>query len=186
MQASFKKLFTLRITINFFFVSTLYSAQNQNNQTQSSTEIKSVQSRVYEDPYKDIFRSVLAALQNNKFKVYFTDMEAGVISAAGTPEAAENMSQAVATVGGMIIPFFGWLRKEKEVNWTVSTNIEELSNKKGTIVRLVITQEERKQGWLTKAKDKIKADDLTKADPQIYQALFSKIEKELFIRRSTQ
>ena len=74
-------------------------------------------------------------------------MEAGVISAAGTPEAAENMSQAVATVGGMIIPFFGWLRKEKEVNWTVSTNIEELSNKKGTIVRLVITQKrENKDG----------------------------------------
>lgn len=113
-------------------------------------------------------------------------MEAGVISADGTPEAAENMSEAVATVGGLIIPFFGWLRKEKEVNWTVSTNIEELGNQKGTIVRLVITQEERKQGWLTRAKDKIKADDLTKADPQIYQALFSKIEKELFIRRATQ
>ena len=77
MQASFKKLFTLIITINFFFVSTLYSAQNQNNQTQSSTEIKSVQSRVYEDPYKVFFEVYWAALQNNKFKVYFTDYGSG-------------------------------------------------------------------------------------------------------------
>lgn len=46
MQASFKKIFTLIIAINFFFVSTLYPAQNENKQTQSSTEIKSVQSRV--------------------------------------------------------------------------------------------------------------------------------------------
>jgi len=185
MLASFKKFIFIILIFNFIFQNNLYSAPSQNNQTQSSTDIKSVQSRIYSDPYKDVFRSVLAALQNNKFKIKFTDMNSGVISADGTPEAAENMSEAGAAIGNLIIPFFGLLRKEKESKWTISTNIEELGKNKGTIVRLVITQETRKQSFFAKAKDKIKADDLTKANPEIYQTFFSKIEKELFIRRAT-
>ena len=147
MQASFKKIISLTFVFIFTFQFPLLSAPNQNSQTQSSTDIKSVQSRIYNDPYKDVFRSVLAALQNNKFKIKFTDMAAGVISAEGTPEASENMSQAASAVGEMIIPFFGLLRKEEQLNWTISTNIEELGNQKGTIVRLVITQEERKKSF---------------------------------------
>jgi hypothetical protein len=185
MQVNFKKIISLTFVFFLTFQFSLLSAPNQNTQNQSSIDIKSVQSRIYNDPYKDVFRSVLAALQNNKFKIKFTDMAAGVISADGTPEAAENMSEAASAVGSFFIPFFGVLRKEKQLNWSISTNIEELGNKKGTIVRLVITQEERKSSFFTKAKDKIKADDLTKANPQIYQAFFSKIDKELFIRRAT-
>ena len=185
MLASFKKIISLTFVFIFTFHFPLLSAPNQNSQTQSSTHIKSVQSRIYNDPYKDVFRSVLAALQNNKFKIKFTDMAAGVISAEGTPEASENMSQAASAVGELIIPFFSLFRKEEQLNWTISTNIEELDNQKGTIVRLVITQEERKESFFTEAKDKVKADDLIKANPQIYQAFFSKIDKELFIRRAT-
>jgi len=49
---------------------------------------------------------------------------------------------------------------------------------------LNITQEVKKSGFFVKAKDSSKADDLTTTAPELYQALFAKIDKTLFIRQS--
>ena len=52
------------------------------------------------------------------------------------------------------------------------------------LVRINITAETTKSGFFTKAKDSSKADDMTSTAPELYQALFSKIDKTLFIRQS--
>ena len=65
----------------------------------------------------------------------------------------------------------------------VSCGVEEMAEKKG-FVRINITAEVKKSGFFTKAKDKSKADDLTTTSPEIYQALFAKIDKALFLRQS--
>lgn len=181
MLQNSKKYFLVYLFLIYIFSLNLQSAENENKQTKSSIDIKSVQSRFYPDKYKDVFRSVVSMLQNNKFKIKFTDMNSGVISADATPEVSENMSQAAAAVGELIIPFFSAFRKEEVNQWSVSTNIEEKA--KGTLVRLTIVQEKNKGGFFTSAEDKSKADDLTNR-PELYQALFAKIDKELFIRRS--
>jgi hypothetical protein len=181
MLRSSKRYFLICLFLIFTILTNLHSAENENKQTKSSIDIKSVQSRSYPDKYKDVFRSVVSMLQNNKFKIKFTDMNSGVISADATPEVSENMSQVAAAVGELVIPFFSAFRKEEVNEWSLSTNIEETV--KGTMVRLTIIQEKRKDGFFTSAQDKNKADDLTNR-PELYQALFAKIDKELFIRRS--
>ena len=125
----------------------------------------------------------MSVLQDNRFKITHTDKESGIISADGTPEASENMSDAAATIGGMVIPFFSVLQKKKETKWFISCSVEELGEKK-IFVRINITAEVKKSGFFKKAKDKSKADDLTTSAPEVYQALFAKIDKALFVRQS--
>ena len=67
--------------------------------------------------------------------------------------------------------------------WYVSCAVEKVSDKK-TFVRINITAETKKIGFFTKAKDSSKADDLTTTSPEIYQALFAKIDKAIFLRKS--
>ena len=74
----------------------------QNEQTRSASDIQALQTRVYEKPYKLVFRTVISVLQDNKYKINFTDMSAGMISAKGTPVASETVPMAAA-----FIPFIG-------------------------------------------------------------------------------
>lgn len=184
MQAHFKNkknfLFSLIILI-LVLANPLYSSEN-NTQTKSSLDIQSVQTKVFNDQYDDVYKSVLSVMQDNRFKITHSDKLSGIISADGTEEASENMSDAVATIGGYVIPFFGLLQNKKNKKWFISCNIEQLTAKK-TSVRINITQETKKQGFLIKAKKKSKADDLT-SNPAVYQALFAKIDKAIFIRKS--
>jgi len=75
-------------------------------------------------------------------------------------------------------------RSEEEDNWTISSNIEELSKNRGTLVRLVIVNEKKTSSFFTTAEEKNKSDDLTTTKPEIYQNIFAKIDKALFIRDS--
>lgn len=164
-----------------------FSSDQKNIQNKSSLNIQAIQTRTYKDAsYKEVFRSVINVLQNNKFKIRFTDMNAGVITAEGTPQAKENISKGLAAgidffTGGLA----SILRVKKTNKWTLSSNVEELSNNRGTLVRIVITNESKKSGFLTKAKDEDNVDDLIGANPKVYQSLFAKIDKEIFIRSST-
>ena len=159
------------------------SAQ-QNDQEKSSTEIQAIQTRQYEKPYKQVFRAVVSVLQDNKYKVNFTDMNAGLITASGSPQMSENMNAGVA-----FIPFIGGFlsmgRVEQTESWTVSGTVEELEGSKVVLVRLVITSEKMSQSFLGNASDKAKVEDLT-SKPEIYQNLFAKIDKALFIREAVQ
>ena len=74
-------------------------------------------------------------------------------------------------------------KKKKEKKWFVSCSVEKLSDKK-IFVRINITAETKKSGFFIKAKDSSKSDDLTTTSPEIYQALFAKIDKAIFLRKS--
>ena len=169
-------LVALHITLAFNV-----SAQ-QNAQDKSSTDIQSVQTRDYKKPYKDVFRSVVSVLQDNKFKVSSADINSGLITAYGTPQFTENMHKAVA-----YIPFVGGLlsmaREEKSEQWTMSGTVEEIS-KNNTRVRLVLTSDKSTSSIISSAADASKNDDLT-ANPEVYQDLFAKIDKALFLREAT-
>jgi hypothetical protein len=185
MQVHSKKNLSLIIIIyllNVIMLSSTYATDN-NTQDKSSLDIQQIQTRVYKGTYNEVYKSVVSVLQDNRFKITHTDKESGIISADGTPEASENMSDAVATIGGYVIPFFGAFQKKKERKWFLSCAVEELREKK-IFVRINITAEIKKSGFFTKAKDKSKADDLTTTAPEIYQALFAKIDKALFLRQS--
>lgn len=173
----FKSFF---ISLAIAFTSTVYAQQNA--QDKSSTDIQSVQTRDYKKPYKDVFRSVVSVLQDNKFKVSTADINSGLITAYGTPQFTENMHKGVA-----YIPFIGGLlsmaREEKSEQWTMSGTVEEMG-KSNTKVRLVLTSDKSTNSIISSASDTMKNDDLT-ANPEVYQDLFAKIDKALFLRDAT-
>ena len=185
MLAHFKKGLSKIIIIyllNIFFLNSSFAVDN-NTQNKSSLDIQQIQTRTYSATYDQVYKSVVSVLQDNRFKITHTDKDSGIVSADGTPEASENMSDAVATLGSYVIPFFGAFQKKKEKKWFVSCAVEQISEKK-IFVRINITAETKKKGFLIKAKDSSKADDLTTTAPQIYQALFAKIDKAIFLRKS--
>ena len=185
MQVHSKKRLSSIVFIYLLGIAMLSSSHAVENNTQkkSSLDIQQIQTKVYKGSYNEVYKSVVSVLQDNRFKITHTDKESGIISADGTPEASENMSDAAATIGGMVIPFFSVLQKKKETKWFISCSVEELGEKK-IFVRINITAEVKKSGFFKKAKDKSKADDLTTTAPEVYQALFAKIDKALFVRQS--
>jgi len=185
MQVHSRKNLSLIIIIyllDIVMLSSSYAVEN-NTQKKSSLDIQQIQTKVFKGTFNEVYKSVVSVLQDNRFKIIHTDKDSGIISADGTPEASENMSDAVAALGGYVIPFFGVFQKKKQIKWFISCTVEELDKQK-IFVRLNITAEVKKSGFFKKAKDKSKADDLTTTAPEVYQALFVKIDKAIFLRQS--
>ena len=178
-----KKIITKILSFIFFIFFGIPAFAQQNIQEKSSIEIQSIQTRTYKKTYKEVFRAVVTVLQDNKYKVSFTDMNAGIVTATGSPIATENMHQAVS-----LIPFIGGFlslaREEKTEIWTVSGVVEDLEKNRGILVRLTITSDRTQSSFATSASEKMSNDDLT-TKPEIYQDLFAKIDKALFIREAT-
>jgi hypothetical protein len=153
----------------------------QNSQTQSSTDIQSVQSRSYSKPYKTVYKSILTVFFDNKFRVSFTDMNSGVIIAVGTPSVSENIGANVA-----FIPFVGGLlasqRQTAVEQWQIVAQVDELDNKE-VQVRIGIVAQTRRAGMNVSAADSVSVSDLTDK-PEIYQGIFSGIEKAIFVREN--
>jgi len=82
--------------LGIVMLSSSYAVEN-NTQKKSSLDIQQIQTKVYKGSYNEVYKSVVSVLQDNRFKITHTDKESGIISADGTPEASENMSDAVAT-----------------------------------------------------------------------------------------
>ena len=101
-----KNLLILIIFLISIVCTNISFAVDNNTQTKSSLDIQQIQTRTYSATYDQVYRSVVSVLQDNRFKITHTDKASGIVSADGTPEASENMSDAVATLGGMVIPFF--------------------------------------------------------------------------------
>lgn len=172
----------LRVLATFALLTATASFAQQNTQTQSSTDIQSVQTKSYTKPFKAVYRSILSVLFDNKFRVTFTDMNSGVIVATGTPTASENMSKNTA-----MIPFIGALiatqRETSLEQWQFVAFVEDLGEKDGVQVRISLLSQTRKAGMNVSASDAFTSSDLTDK-PEIYQALFNSIEKAIFIREN--
>lgn len=184
----------------FLFFSYSIFSEEANKQTKSSTEIEVVQSRNYKKTYKEVFKATLSVLQDNKYEIKFTDINTGVISAEGDVLASSNRNEvanqemavkAAGSVASSVIPLAGYLSyfslrainqsaKYESVNYFVSSNIEELEGKRGVLVRLVITA---KISGMQGQNAYTRTEDLTD-HPEIYQDLFAKIDKKLFVRES--
>lgn len=51
----------------------------------TSVELQAIQTRTFEKPYREMFRAVIAVLQDARFKITFTDYNAGIIHAQASP-----------------------------------------------------------------------------------------------------
>jgi hypothetical protein len=183
--------FIENLTENNQETSSAASAPNQ--QTKSATEIDAIQTRIYESSYKNVFRSVLSVLQDNHFKIEFTDYNVGVISATGDTITSSNANDIAASqlsiqAAGMVIPFVGALsaipgfnQEQEQATFSISTDIEE--NSENLIkVRLIITAKVTGQkGYETVSR----TEDMT-SYPEFYQSLFAKIDTKIFVRENTE
>ena len=159
----------------------------------SSIEIQTVQTRLFNESYSNVYRAVLSVLQDNRYEIKYTDFNTGVISAesaypqkeASLPDTA-NRTKSIKdfpVAGGILSWLWGTMMPEtsRKVSYALSSNIEDLGNKRGVIVRLVLSEKTiEKDG----GKETQSVDDLTDT-PEIYQDLFTKINKEVFVRSNT-
>jgi hypothetical protein len=169
-------------------------ASSPNQQARSSTEIDAIQTRTYnESSYKNVFRAVLSVLQDNHFKIEFTDYNVGVISATGDTLSSSNANDVASSrmaiqAAGMAIPFLGALsvipdfnKKEEQAIFSISTDIEEkLDNV--IKVRLIITA---KVTGIKGHETISRTEDMT-SYPEFYQSLFAKIDTKIFVRENTE
>ena len=197
----------------------------------TSTELQAVQTRTFDVPYREIFRAVVSVLQDNKFKITFTDYNAGIIHAQGptrqfsqqngrNPDeslalaraaileasrwrSARNRQTVVVAPGGQLyaypVTYYKWydyipligslvggisdaLSGERESLYlesrAISVSVDE-QGKTGSRVRLAMTSE-----LVAQDTGLINVDDLTDK-PEIYQDMFSSIDKASFVISNT-
>ncbi len=173
--------------ILFFCASFLYltSYAQQNVQEKSATEIRALQTRTIDSSSREVYRALISVLQDNKYKIMAATINEmmGVINAQGTPLATETHSRA-----STLIPFIGGFlamaREEALEVWTVNATVEDPDDKKErSSVRLVVTAQITKAGFGVDAAQRVTNSDLSDR-PEIYQDLFSKLERELLVRKS--
>ena len=173
--------------ILFFCISFLHSVSyaQQNVQEKSATEIRALQTRVIDSPTREVYRAMISVLQDNKYKITGQSVNEmmTVIIAQGTPSATETSSRA-STLIPFIGSFIAMTREEAVESWTVNVTIEDPDDKKkSSSIRLVITSQITKAGLGIDAAQRISNSDLSDR-PEVYQDLFSKLERELLVRKS--
>lgn len=175
-----------------FFVACIFPALSF-AQGKTSVDIQAIQTRTFSYDERGTFRAVLAVLQNNKFENLRSDSNAGLVTAnlpalmAGDT-ADEQVGKAVAgVVIGMVIPFGGLLGPETRSGTkerTISITVEEVA-KNETNVRVLLKETESivKVGFMGSTSQELKENDMSDR-PEIYQRIFSEIDKEIFIRKN--
>ena len=190
------KLWNFFITVVIFICLALINlayAMDLDKTFKSSIEIQTVQTRLFNESYSNVYRAVLSVLQDNRYEIKYTDFNTGVISAessypqkeASLPDSA-NESKTIKdfpVAGGILSWIWGTIMPEssKKTSYALSSNIEDLGNKRGVLVRLVLSEKTLKKD---SGKETQSVDDLTDT-PEIYQDLFTKINKEIFVRSNT-
>ena len=101
--------------LNTFSLNPSFAVDN-NTQNKSSLDIQQIQTRTYSATYDQVYRYMVSVLKDNRFKITHKDKDSGIVSADGNTEASENMSDAVATLGGFVLPFFDLFPKKQVKN----------------------------------------------------------------------
>jgi hypothetical protein len=180
--------FCSRLFLVMYFICT---AGQSLAQQKSTLDVQSIQTRTYEYSEKGTFRAVLSVLQNRKFERIFSDSNGGLITASlpslmAGDTADEQVGKSVAAIAiGSVIPFGGLLtpeRKSGAKERSISITVEEIA-KNETSVRILLKETETiyKTGFLGATSQEVNDNDMT-SRPEIYQKIFSEIDKEIFIR----
>jgi len=180
------------ISIRLFLASWLVFSVGQTIAQQKSTlDVQSIQTRTYDYSEKGTFRAVLSVLQNRKFERIGSDSNGGLITASLPSQMAgdtadEQVGKSVAAIAiGAVVPFGGLFapeRKSGAKERSISITIEEIAENK-TSVRILLKETETiyKTGFLGATSQEVTENDMT-SRPEIYQKIFSEIDKEIFVR----
>jgi len=185
---------TLLIFFSIFFYS-LTNAQivnpNSNKSElkkipkKTSIEIQAIQTRTFETSEKKLFRATLKVLQNNRYRDILSDFDGGIITAKLPPlDASDTTGDKVAKAIGRF--FFGPLIPgnkvgliERNINVTFDPIKENLIEIRVAFQMVEMTTE----GDSLFSSNETLESDLTD-QPEIYQAFFEQIDKELFVREN--
>ena len=158
----------------------------------TSVEIQAIQTRTFETTEKKLFRATLKVLQNNSYKDIISDFNGGLITAKlpsvdASDSAGTQVGKALGgLIVGAVIPFGGLFvpgkkvgQQDRSVNITldpIQDNLVEIR------VAFQITEKTTQSNSFVSTNETIE-DDLTD-HPEIYQAFFEQIDKELFVREN--
>ena len=158
----------------------------------TSVEIQAIQTRTFETTEKKLFRATLKVLQNNSYKDIISDFNGGLITAKlPSVDASDSAgTQFGKTIGGLIvgavIPFGGLLvpgKKVGQLDSSVNITLDPIQDNLIEIrVAFQITELTTQSNSFVSTNETIE-DDLTD-QPEIYQAFFEQIDKELFVREN--
>ena len=158
----------------------------------TSVEIQAIQTRTFETTEKKLFRATLKVLQNNSYKDIISDFNGGLITAKlPSVDASDSAgTQFGKTIGGLIvgavIPFGGLLvpgKKVGQLDRSVNITLDPIQDNLIEIrVAFQITELTTQSNSFVSTNETIE-DDLTD-QPEIYQAFFEQIDKELFVREN--
>lgn len=156
---------------------------------QSSVDIQSMQTRVYLAPERVVLRAVISVFQNNKYESIASDVNVGLVQAVLPSSSINESESTVATRAGVNIalgllgvPVYVDGAQSGFVTRSVQVSTEEVAQSK-TSVRLVLKESRTittSQFFGAPREDKSESALLDR--PDLYQSLFSQIDKEVFLR----
>ena len=158
----------------------------------TSVEIQAIQTRTFETTEKKLFRATLKVLQNNSYKDIISDFNGGLITARlpsvdASDSAGTQVGKALGgLIVGAVVPFGGLLMPGKKVGQqdrSVNITLDPIQDNLVEIrVAFQITEKTTQSNSFVSTNETIE-DDLTD-QPEIYQAFFEQIDKELFVREN--
>jgi hypothetical protein len=158
----------------------------------TSVEIQAIQTRTFETTEKKLFRATLKVLQNNSYKDIISDFNGGLITARlpsvdASDSAGTQVGKALGgLIVGAVVPFGGLLMPGKKVGHqdrSVNITLDPIQDNLVEIrVAFQITEKTTQSNSFVSTNETIE-DDLTD-QPEIYQAFFEQIDKELFVREN--
>lgn len=158
---------------------------------QSSVDVQALQTRVYEASEKDVIRSIVSVFQNNKYDHISSDVNVGLIQAIlptsflnETEEKAGQRMAANFALGMLGVPIVVGDYESGVITRSVQASVEESMPNK-TTVRLILKENKRitKTGAYGGTSQSSEQSVLLNR-PDLYRAIFSEIDKEVFLRKS--
>jgi len=160
-------------------------SEKKNVPKKTSIEIQAIQTRTFQTSEKKLFRATLRVLQNNRYKEIISDYDGGIITAKLPPvDASDTTGEKVGkAIGrfflGPLIPGDKIGHIERYINITFDPIDENLVEIRAAFQMIEMTKE---VNTLFSNNETIES-DLTD-QPEIYQAFFEQIDKELFVREN--
>ncbi len=134
-------------------------------------QIREMQTREYDSvSQKDVMKSVISALMDEGFIINATDNELGLITAAKETYALDESTKSIAE--------FNYGAGSGTYQTTLRSEASSIVNKHGDVIRVRITIVQKA---VSNAGGNIWSQPLL--DAQVYQGIFSKVDKSVFLEK---